>query len=110
MKDLMKYKNYHGSFHFDDKEFIFYGKIEFINAVVTYEATDAKGLRKAFEDAVNDYLACCKKQKITPETPFKGSFNVRLGQELHRRVAVNAAHRHMSINKFVVEVLEKATH
>ncbi len=71
MKDLMHYKNYYGSLHFDDDDLIFHGKIQFIRALVTYEATDAKGLKKAFEDAVNDYLDTCHSQKITPEIPFK---------------------------------------
>ena len=48
MKDLMRYKNYYGSVHFDDKDLIFYGKIEFIRASVSYEATDAAGLKKAY--------------------------------------------------------------
>jgi predicted HicB family RNase H-like nuclease len=48
MKDVMQYKDYYGSVHFNDDELIFHGKIEFIRALVSYEATTAKGLRKAF--------------------------------------------------------------
>ncbi len=105
MKDLMQYKGYYGSVHFDDEELIFYGKIEFIRAVVSYEATDAKGLKKVFQEAVDDYLTTCRKRKIAPEVPFKGSLNIRLGSELHRRVAIAAEHQHLSINKFIVETL-----
>jgi predicted HicB family RNase H-like nuclease len=108
MKDAMKYKGYYGSVHFDDEELIFHGKIEFIRALVTYEATDAKGLRKAFEDAVDDYLETCKGNKIEPETPFKGSLNVRLGEELHRRIAVAAHQNDSTINKFIVQTLDQA--
>jgi predicted HicB family RNase H-like nuclease len=75
----MQYKGYYGSVHFDDEELIFYGKIEFIRALVSYEATNAKGLKKTFEEAVDDYLLTCCDQKREPETPFKGSLNVRLG-------------------------------
>lgn len=108
MKDLMQYKGYYGSVHFDDEDLIFYGKIEFIRALVSFEATDAKGLKKAFEEAVDDYLATCRSQKMEPETPFKGSLNVRLGPELHRRVAIAASQHHSSINKFIAETLDKA--
>ncbi len=108
MKDLMQYKNYYGSVHFDDQDLIFYGKIEFIRAVISYEATDAKGLKKAFEDAVNDYLLTCKNQCIEPEKPFKGSLNIRLGPELHRQVAIAAEHHHLSINKFIADTLKQA--
>lgn len=108
MKDLMQYKNYYGSVHFDDGELVFHGKIEFIRALVSYEATDAKGLRKAFEEAVDDYLDMCRSQNIEPEIPFKGSLNVRLGSELHRRVAIAAEQQHLSINKFITETLDQA--
>src|SRR5437899_8987051 len=108
MKDLMKYKDYLGSVHFDDEELIFYGKIQFIRALVTYEATDAKGLLKAFRGSVDDYLKTCKAQKIAPEVPFKGSLNVRLGEDLHRRVAMAAEQHHATINKFIVETLAQA--
>jgi len=108
MKDVMQYKDYYGSVHFNDDELIFHGKIEFIRALVSYEATTAKGLRKAFENAVDDYLDMCRTQNIKPETPFKGSLNVRLGPELHRRVAIAAAQKHLSVNKFIADTLDHA--
>lgn len=108
MKNFLHYKNYYGSVHFDNKELIFFGKIEFIRASISYEATDAKGLKRAFEEAVNDYLDMCHSQKIEPETPFKGSLNIRLGPELHRRVAIAAEQHHLSINKFIAETLNRS--
>jgi predicted HicB family RNase H-like nuclease len=107
MKDMMHYKDYYGSVHFDDDELIFHGKVEFIRALVNYEATNAKGLRKAFEEAVDDYINLCKEQETEPETPFKGSLNVRLGSDLHRKVAIVAARNHTSVNKFITDTLSK---
>ena len=107
MKDLIHYKGYYGSVHFDDEDLIFHGKIEFIRALVSYEATDAKGVKRAFEEAVDDYLSLCFKKHIKPEVSFKGSLNVRLGQELHRRIAIAAAQNHLSINKFISVQLEQ---
>jgi predicted HicB family RNase H-like nuclease len=107
MKELMHYKSYYGSAHFDHHNVFFFGKIEFIRALVSYEATDAKGLKKAFEDAVDDYLALCQEQSIEPEVPLKGSLNVRLGPELHRRVALAATDQGISVNKFISETLDR---
>jgi len=56
MKDFMQYKDYYGSVYFDHEDLIFHGKIEFIRALISYEATDINGLRQAFEEAVEDYL------------------------------------------------------
>ncbi len=109
MKDMMSHKGYSGSVHYDDEARLFYGKIEFIRALTSYEATNAKQLRAAFEEAVEDYLELCRTQGIEPEVPFKGSFNVRVGAELHRRAAVAAKRKNTSLNKFVAEALEKAT-
>jgi predicted HicB family RNase H-like nuclease len=56
MKDMMSYKKYYGSVHYNDDDQIFHGKVEFIRALINYEGEDVKGLRKAFEEAVTDYL------------------------------------------------------
>jgi predicted HicB family RNase H-like nuclease len=107
MNDMLKYKGYYGSVHYDADEPIFYGKLEFIKALVSYEAKDAVGIKKAFEEAVDDYLELCKQEKIEPESPFKGSLNVRLGHELHEKVAILALKEKMSINKYICNVLKQ---
>lgn len=107
MKDMMKHKGYYGSVHYEHDDLIFYGKLEFIKALVTYEASDAAGIKKAFEEAVEDYLRLCKKEKIAAEKPFKGSFNIRAGHKLHELVALAAERENMSLNKFICHILEK---
>ena len=106
---LMRYKDYYGSYHLDAEEQTFYGKLEFIKALVTYEASTAKDLQKAFENAVEDYLTTCKQEDIKPEKPFKGSFNVRLGENLHRKVALAALSEDIPMNHFVCKALEEKT-
>ena len=108
MKDMMKYKGYFGSVHFSDDDNLFYGKLESIRALVSYQGTDVKTLRRAFEEAVEDYLQMCHKNGKEPEKPFKGSFNVRIGPNLHQRVALNALTKGITINKYINDVLEKA--
>lgn len=105
MKDMMHYKGYYGSVHFDEDALIFHGKVEFVRTLISYEATNAKELKLAFEEAVNDYFALCKTQKIKPEQPFKGSLNIRLGPILHRKVAIFAIQNQMTLNKFITDAL-----
>ena len=52
----MTHRGYYGSVCYNDEDRIFYGKVEFIRALVSYEGTDVVSLRKAFEEAVEDYL------------------------------------------------------
>ena len=109
MKDMMRYKNYYGSVHYSDDDKVFYGKVEFVRALVSYEGTDVESLRRAFEEAVDDYLQTCEKGGKEPEHPFKGSFNIRVGSNLHQRIALEAMRKGVTLNKYIVDVLEKET-
>jgi predicted HicB family RNase H-like nuclease len=93
--NLLSYKDYLGSVEFDQNERLFYGRLAFIRALVSYEAMDAEGLVRAFHEAVDDYLAHCTEEGTSPERPLKGSFNVRTGLDLHRP-AVVASRAHPS--------------
>ncbi len=73
MKDLMKYKDYFGSVHYNDDDRVFHGRVEFIRALVSYEGTDVESLRRAFEEAVDDYLELYRRQKQESEKPTKRS-------------------------------------
>jgi len=60
-KQLLHYKNYYGSINLDLEDNLLYGKVEFIRALITYEARDVQGLIQAFRDAVDDYDSFTKK-------------------------------------------------
>jgi len=107
MKDMMSYKEYYGSVHYSDEDRIFHGKIEFIRSLISYEGSDVDSLGEAFEDAVDDYLDLCTKEGKIPERPFKGSFNVRTGSDLHREAALLAKAKGTTLNTVVTEALEK---
>lgn len=108
MRDTMEYKGYLGSVRYSDEDEVFHGKIEFIRDLVTYEGTDVKSLKNAFREAVEDYLAQCRKAKKRPDTPFKGSFNVRIGPDLHRKVAIFViSSGKKSLNSVVTEALSE---
>lgn len=110
MKNVMEHKGYTGSVEYSDDDSVLFGKVQFIRALISYEGKDVKGLRQDFHAAVDDYLAMCSKRKITPEQPFKGLFNVRVGRDLHRQIALEAARRGVSLNSLIVDALEKETH
>lgn len=107
MKDMMNYKGYYGSVHYSDEDKVFHGKIEFIRSLVTYEGTDVKDLREAFEEAVDDYLNLCIEEGKNPETSFKGSFNVRTGPDLHRKATLYAKSKGINLNTVITDALEK---
>jgi predicted HicB family RNase H-like nuclease len=104
---MLEYKGYYGSAHYSEEDEVFWGKLEFIRHTVSFESDTAKGLRRAFEEAVDDYLETCKAEGIKPSTPFRGVFNVRTSPELHRRAALYAEEHGMKLNTLVNEALKQ---
>jgi predicted HicB family RNase H-like nuclease len=52
-------------------------------------------------------LFVARQQGKEPEQPFKGSFNVRTGTDLHRQAALYAQKNGLNLNKVVVEALKQ---
>lgn len=105
--NTLTYKDYIGSVSFAAEDEIFYGKIEHINDLITFESDNAHGLKKAFEEAVDDYVAFCEAKGLTPNKPFKGSFNVRVNPSLHKLAYQKAMEKGITLNKFIESTLEK---
>jgi predicted HicB family RNase H-like nuclease len=56
---------------------------------------------------VDEHIKDCEVENLSPEKSYKGSFNVRLTPELHRRIAISAKMRGITINKYVYEALNQ---
>ena len=57
MIDRMEYGEFIGSVHYSAKDDVLFGKIEGINDLITFEGGSVKELRKAFKEAVEDYVS-----------------------------------------------------
>jgi len=99
------YKNYLGSIEVSTDDNCLFGKILFINDLVTYEANTVGELKIEFQKAVDDYLAFCDAESVSPDKPFSGTFNVRVSPGIHRKAALYAAKCGMSLNEFVKDSL-----
>ncbi len=108
MNNLMNYKGYVGSVEFSEKDLIFFGKVQGIRSLISYEGTDAMELVDDFHGAVDDYLKECEKSGTAPEVPYKGSLNVRFkSPDTHRRAAIYALMNGKSLNSFIEEAVEE---
>ena len=107
MSDMLEYRGYLGSVRYSDEDEILHGRLEFIRDLVTYEGQDAGTLKRAFREAVDDYLEMCDVEGRKPDVPLKGSFNVRPGRELHRRAMLYARREGMSLNAVVTGALRR---
>lgn len=108
MSNTMEYKGYVGSVEFSEEDGIFFGKVMGLRALLSYEGSTASELVADFRGAVDDYLALCAAEGTEPEKAYKGSFNIRISPELHKKLAISAATQQMSLNSFVEHALANA--
>jgi predicted HicB family RNase H-like nuclease len=103
----MEYKGYSATVEFDEGANIFHGEVINLRDVVTFEGETVDQLRQAFQESVDDYLEFCSERGEDPEKPYSGKFVVRVEPELHKRLAIEARKRGVSINALVGETLSK---
>ncbi len=108
MNNIMEYKGYVGSVEFSEPDGLFFGKVQGIRSLISYEGFNAAELVSDFHGAVDDYLALCEEEGTVPETAYKGSLNVRFkNTDIHRRAAVYAIMHNQSLNSFIEEAVEE---
>ena len=103
----LKYKDFVATLEYSDADNVFYGKILGINDLILFEGSSTDELKHAFEEAVEDYLELCKEVNKDPYKSFKGSFNIRIPTDLHKKVFFRAQKAGLSLNQFIKTVLEK---
>jgi predicted HicB family RNase H-like nuclease len=106
-KDFLEYKGFVGTVHFSTEDEVFFGKIEGIPDLVSFEGNSVKELKKAFEEAVNSYIKTCHEHNKPVVKSLKGSFNIRINPELHRRAYNISLARGISLNQFVQKAIER---
>lgn len=104
---MMTYKDFDGSAEIDVDSNICFGKLMFIDDLVAYTAPTPSKLRKAFEEAVDDYLEMCAELKRAPQKPCRGVFQTRLPPELHRAATRRATTESISLNELMTRAVRE---
>lgn len=105
----LTYKGYSGTADVSIEDSCLHGKILFIDDIITYEGDTVDEIKVSFEEAVDRYLAYCEEKGKPANKPYSGSFNVRVGPELHRKAAETAYHCGIKLNEFVAQSIKTAT-
>ena len=108
MTNTMSYKGYSARVEYDDEDGIFTGRVAGIRDGVGFHADSVDDLRRAFREAVEDYLETCARVGKAPQKPFSGRMMFRVNPEVHRRAAIAAELAGKSLNQWAEEVLERA--
>lgn len=107
MKDIIKYKGFIGSVHYSGEDRLFYGKVEGVSDLITFEGKTVDELESGFRYMIEEHIKDCKREHRPLEKSYKGSLNVRLSPELHKKAAYNAAIRGISLNQYINEAVRK---
>lgn len=106
--NTLTYNGYSARVEFDAEDRIFVGHIAGIRDIVGFHGASVDELESAFHEAVDDYLAACKKLKQAPDKPYSGRIMLRLPPELHARASAAAQVDGMSFNQWAARALEQA--
>lgn len=105
MSNILEYKGYHTKVEFNADTMTLRGKVEGINDYIDFECEDLNSIELEFHSAVDDYLAFCEEVGKDPEKEYKGSFNIRIAPELHRKLAYYAFKEDCSLNSIVEKAI-----
>lgn len=108
MKNVLIYKEFIGSVNFSADDNVFFGKIEGINDLVTFEGTSVQELREAFEYMVDEHIKDCEKEGIPLIKSYRGNLNIRLNPETHKEASLKSIMKGISLNQFIQNAVEKA--
>lgn len=107
MKDKLEYEGFIGSVHFSSEDETFYGRLEGVNDLITFEGSTVPALKRSFIAAVKDYKAICKETGKEAMRSFKGSFNIRIPPAMHMDVFMKAKREGKNLNEFVQQALAR---
>ena len=106
--NTMTYNGYAARVEFDADDRIFVGHVAGIRDIVGFHGESVGELEAAFREAVDDYLAACKKLDQTPDKPYSGRVMLRLPSDLHARASAAAQISGQSFNQWAANALEQA--
>lgn len=101
--NILSYKGYYTKIVYDSDIKMMTGVIEDINDLIYFESKDGESIVTKFHEAVDDYLEFCKENNIEPDKTYKGTFNVRIDSDLHKKISQYAYMNEKSLNAAVEE-------
>lgn len=105
-KNTIEYKGYFGSVEFSLDDDCLFGRVLGIQGSISYEGITLEDLKEDFHQAIDDYLYDCEQEGKAPQKPFSGKLNIRLNSELHRKAALRAKKKNISLNSFIKQAVE----
>jgi len=106
-KNILKYKGFIGSVSFAAEDEVFYGKVEGVNDLITFEGESVQELKKAFQFMIDEHINDCELENKSLKKSYSGTFNVRLTPQMHRTLAETAIRKGITLNQLLRKVISK---
>ena len=101
----LNYKGYVGGVKWNPKEKAFCGSVVGIKTPITFQGNSVTTITEEFQKAVDEYLEYCALNNKEPEKSFRGSFSVHIDAGLHRKAALEASKRGITLNELIEELV-----
>jgi len=108
--NTLSYKGYTARVDFDPEDGILIGRVLGLNDSISFHGETPAELIADFHAAIKHYLADCQATGRQPEKAASGKLMLRVPPEVHAAAAVKAEASGKSLNQWISEVLEEATH
>ena len=106
--NTMNYEGFRARVSFDAADGLFVGQIAGINDIVGFHGETVSELTAAFREAVDDYVATCRKVGKEPEKAYSGKLMLRIAPDVHANAAVAAQLAGTSLNQWAEDALRRA--
>jgi predicted HicB family RNase H-like nuclease len=106
--NVMSYKGYAAHVEFDAEDDLFIGHVAVASDVVGFHADTVEGLKAAFHEAVDDYLATCEKIGKPPERACLNQPMIQISPQVHARAALAAELSGKSLGAWGEDALREA--
>ena len=98
---MLEYKGYHASVKYDAEDNIFVGEVFGITDSLNFHGSSVEELKEMFHQSIDNYLSLCEKIGKNPDKEFKGTFNIRISPEMHKKAALEAARQKITLNQYI---------
>lgn len=108
--NTISYKGYIAKIEPDLDDSVLVGRVINTRDIIGFHGQTIPEAIKSFHAVIDEYLEDCQQRAIDPNKPYSGKFNLRLPPDLHSEIASAAAKVGKSLNQWVIDRLEQATH
>ena len=102
----MNYKGYTGEATLDVESGIYFGMVDGIHDVITFQGSTVSEAAAAFRNSINVYLAMCQRRGEAPDEPPTEVVKLRLQPSLLRRANQAAADSGKTLNGLIAGLLQ----